>query len=172
MTNTNNTAGTKSFNTLVCGVFAVFLSVCVAGTAVANPGYIPKSIDINKADTTVFIALPGIGSKLASRIVNYREKLHGFYCVEQVAETFGLADSTFQKIKPWLVVTEGSIEKVNINTATAEALRTPYISYNLANAIYEFRIQHGQFSTLEELKKIMLVDEALFKKITPYLTVG
>ena len=59
-------------------------------------------IDINVADTTAFIALPGIGSKLAARIVNFREKLGGFYSIEQVGETFGLPDSTFQKIKQYL----------------------------------------------------------------------
>jgi DNA uptake protein ComE-like DNA-binding protein len=59
-------------------------------------------IDINSADTTSFIALPGIGSKLAARIINFRDKLGGFYSVAQVGETFGLPDSTFQKIKQYL----------------------------------------------------------------------
>jgi competence protein ComEA len=170
MTSTNFfTAIAKTFGKVMC---LVVVGVCMVDVAVADPAYIPKNIDINKADTTVFIALPGIGSKLASRIVNYREKLHGFHSVEQVAETFGLADSTFQKIKPWLVVTEITIEKININTATVEDLKIPYINYNLANAIYQFRMQHGQYSNLDQLKKIMLIDETLFNKITPYLTIG
>jgi competence protein ComEA len=59
-------------------------------------------IDINSSDTTAFISLPGIGSKLAARIINFREKLGGFYSVTQVGETFGLPDSTFQKIKQYL----------------------------------------------------------------------
>jgi DNA uptake protein ComE-like DNA-binding protein len=42
------------------------------------------SVDINSADTSAFIALPGIGSKLAARIVNFRDKLGGFYSIEQV----------------------------------------------------------------------------------------
>src|SRR5687767_7242716 len=61
-----------------------------------------SSIDINAADTSAFISLPGIGSKLALRIVNFRDKLGGFYSVDQVGETYGLPDSTFQKIKQWL----------------------------------------------------------------------
>jgi competence protein ComEA len=56
-------------------------------------------VDINAADTTALIALPGIGSKLATRIITFRNKLGGFYSVTQVGETFGLPDSTFQKIK-------------------------------------------------------------------------
>ena len=57
----------------------------------------PTIIDINTADTTAFISLPGIGSKLASRIVSFRERLGGFYSIEQIAETFGLHDSLFRK---------------------------------------------------------------------------
>jgi competence ComEA-like helix-hairpin-helix protein len=58
-------------------------------------------VDINTADTTTWIALPGIGSKLSQRIVNFREKLGGFYKVEQVGETFGLADSTFKRLNQY-----------------------------------------------------------------------
>lgn len=54
-------------------------------------------IDINTADTNLLKSLPGIGSKLAQRIINFREKLGGFNTVSQVAETYGLPDSTFKK---------------------------------------------------------------------------
>ncbi|MBD0333718.1 MAG: helix-hairpin-helix domain-containing protein, partial [Chitinophagaceae bacterium] len=61
-------------------------------------------VNINEADTSALIALPGIGSRLAARIVNFRDKLGGFYSVDQIRETYGLPDSTFQKIKPYLLV--------------------------------------------------------------------
>lgn len=152
---------------LVITAIAFFM---IGLSAKAGPNYIPKSIDINKADTTVFIALPGIGSKLAARIVQYRSRLRGFRSVEQLAEVYGLADSTFQKIKPWLVVTEAGIGKIDLNTATIEELRMPYISYNLANIIVQYRSQHGLYKKVEDLKKIMLIDEATFAKIAPYFT--
>ena len=59
-------------------------------------------IDINLADSAAFEALPAIGGGYAKSIVNFRKKLGGFYKVDQVAETFGLPDSTFQKVKPYL----------------------------------------------------------------------
>lgn len=149
----------------------IFLCIPCLAKAQPDKGYTPKSIDINKADTTVFISLPGIGSRLASRIVNYREKLGGFISVEQVGETFGLPDSTFEKIKPWLTVSSTAVQKININRATPEQLKTPYINFNLANIIYQYRLQHGLYKSLADLKKIMLIDEVLFNKITPYLTV-
>ena len=46
----------------------------------------------------------------------------------------------------------------------------PYIKWALANAIVEYRNQHGAFKNLEELKNIMLIDEATFKKIAPYFS--
>jgi len=114
--------------------------------------------------------LPGIGSKLAARIVNFRDKLGGFYSVDQVGETYGLADSTFQKIKGSLQLS-GSVKKFNINTATKDELKIhPYIKWNLANAIVEYRNQHGAFKSLDELKNIVLIDEVTFEKIVHYLS--
>lgn len=127
--------------------------------------------DINTADTTAFIALPGIGSKLAARIVSFRDKLGGFYSVEQVGETFGLPDSTFQKIKQYLQVTS-LVKKININTATVDELKAhPYIRYLIANPLVSYRNEHGPYSKPGDIKKIAVVTEAVFAKMVPYLTV-
>lgn len=129
----------------------------------------PLMVTINDADTSAFIALPGIGSKLSARIVAFRDKLGGFYSVEQIGETWGLADSTFQKIKGRLQVS-GEVRKINVNTAIKDELKVhPYIRWNLANAIVEYRNQHGSFKSLEELKNIVLVDDGLYNKIVHYL---
>lgn len=127
-------------------------------------------INANEADTAALIALPGIGSKLSARIIAFREKLGGFYSVEQIGQTYGLPDSTFQRIKGRLQVDENGIRKINVNTATKDELKAhPYIRWNLANAIVEYRAQHGAFRSLDELKNIVLVDEVTYQKIEPYL---
>ncbi|MFI5185535.1 MAG: ComEA family DNA-binding protein [Chitinophagales bacterium] len=134
-----------------------------------KPKYNP--VDINTADTSAFIDLPGIGSKLASRIISFREKLGGFYAIDQVGETYGLPDSTFQKIKSYLRIETTSIKKINMNTATKDEMKShPYIKWTLANAIVEYRDQHGNFSSLDDLKKISLITEDVFNKIKFYLT--
>ena len=128
-------------------------------------------VNINVGDTADFIALPGIGSKLSARIIAFREKLGGFYSVEQVGETYGLPDSTFQKIKGRLQIDGNGITKINVNTATKDELKVhPYIRWNLANAIVEYRNQHGAFKSLEELKNIVLIDEVMYTKIAHYLS--
>jgi competence ComEA-like helix-hairpin-helix protein len=130
-----------------------------------------SAIEINSADTTAFITLPGIGSKLAARIVNFREKLGGFYSIEQVGETFGLPDSTFQKIKQYLKLENPSLKKININTASIEELKAhPYIKWGIANPIVAYRNEHGNFTKLEDIKKIVVVTDVIYQKIIPYLT--
>lgn len=134
--------------------------------------YTIANVDINNGDTTAFIALPGIGSKLANRIIAFREKLGGFYNIEQVAETFALPDSTYKKIKDKLVITNTNVKKLNINTATVDELKQhPYLRYNIANAIIQYRTQHGNFSAVADIKKIMIITDDIFNKTAPYLTI-
>ncbi|MEO7312924.1 MAG: helix-hairpin-helix domain-containing protein [Chitinophagaceae bacterium] len=136
-----------------------------------KPDYTPRTIDINTADTSALIALPGIGSKLASRIITFRDKLGGFSTVDQLGETYGLPDSTFQKIKARLVLSTGNVRQLNINTSDANTLKGhPYIRWNIANAIVQYRTQHGNYGAVSDLKKIEIIDEATFNKIAPYLS--
>ena len=166
--------------------------VKIAGTPAANPGEkyekkeyaaaekpvypekriaAPVIIDINTADTAAFIALPGIGSKLAARIVNFRDKLGGFYGVQQVAETYGLPDSTFNKIKPLLQCNRPAVKQININTADANELKQhPYIRWNLANLIVQYRQQHGDFKSIDDLLQLATITPELLGKMKPYLT--
>lgn len=131
-----------------------------------------KSIDINAADTSEFISLPGIGSKLATRIVNFREKLGGFSSVAQLGETYGIPDSTFQKIKPRLLCLQPALKTININTADINELRAhPYLRWNIANAIINYRQQHGNYKAVEDIKKIDIITDELYNKIAPYLVV-
>lgn len=129
-----------------------------------------KPIDVNKADTSEWKTLKGIGSFYAKKIVGFRDKLGGFYSVQQVAETYGLPDSTFQTIKPFLLIDPSSIKQINLNTATVDELKAhPYIKGTIANAIVNFRANHGNFSSVEQLQKIGAIDETLYQKIAPYL---
>jgi DNA uptake protein and related DNA-binding proteins len=145
--------------------------------AAPKPVYYQKPVslpfDINTADSGLFIALPGIGSKLAERIIRFRDKLGGFISTSQVAETFGLPDSTFQKIKQKLMLGTGAVKKININTASLDEMKShPYIRYNLANAIVQYRTQHGDFMSITDLQKIMSVSPEMYKKLSPYVTIG
>ena len=130
-----------------------------------------QPFEINTADTAAFIALPGIGSKLAARIVLFREKLGGFYNTEQIREVYGLQDSVYQKILPLLKCEPGRIRKIDINTAEKETLKVhPYIRWSVANAVVNYRSQHGAFHSAEDLSRLENIDEEVLKKMMPYLS--
>lgn len=129
-------------------------------------------LEINTADTAELVKLKGIGPVLAGRIALFRERLGGFYSVEQVGEVYGLPDSVYRHIKAHLTVRDSLLRKININEADVNTLKQhPYISVQLANVIVQYRSRHGVFSRVEELTRIALVDEEIYRKIAPYLTV-
>jgi DNA uptake protein ComE-like DNA-binding protein len=129
--------------------------------------------DVNQSDSSDWCRFPGIGEKLASRIIHFREKLGGFCQIEQVAETFGLPDSTFRKIKPYLRIHSTSVQQIDINIATKEMLAAhPYIRWKIAQGIIEYRLQHGYFQSVEGLLQLAQINPVNFEKLKPYLMAG
>lgn len=126
--------------------------------------------DINTADTTQLIRLKGIGSKLAARIVKFREGLGGFVSESQFSEVFGLDSLALGELNR-LARVKSPVKKININTASPEDLdRHPYLSRRQSEVIVRYREQHGAFQSEEDLLKIKILDEKLVSKIAPYLT--
>ncbi len=129
-------------------------------------------IDINLADSAALDKLPGIGAKLSARILSFRNQLGGFYSLDQLGEVYGLVDSVYQKIKSSIVIPNPIPRKMNINTASFDELAAhPYVRYRLAKAIIQFREQHGKYHVIEDIKKIVLIDEGAFNKLVHYFSV-
>lgn len=129
----------------------------------------PK-IDINEADTASFKRLYGIGDFLADMIVKRREELGGFVSKDQLKEVYGLKEETLTRLDTQLVFVPTKIRKLSINTATKEELKAhPYLYWKHANAIVNYRKQHGEYKALEELKNIVLINDSIFQKVKPYL---
>ncbi|HEY0272713.1 MAG TPA: helix-hairpin-helix domain-containing protein [Chitinophaga sp.] len=128
--------------------------------------------DINAADSLAWMRLPGIGPSFAGRIVRFRERLGGFYAVEQVGETYGLPDSTFNKIQPFLQLHETSLKKIDLNQADEKTLGAhPYIRYSLAKLIIRFRNSHGPFAQVSDLRQLVLISDSAYQRISHYLTI-
>ena len=133
-----------------------------------KPEIVP--FDINTADTSLLIALPGIGSKLANRIIGFRDKLGGFYSIAQVKETYGLTDSTFLMVQPYLLITS-PVKMINLNTAGEVELKNhPYIRWTLAKTIISYREQHGRFKDIADLHSIKSLAPDVITKLQPYLS--
>jgi competence ComEA-like helix-hairpin-helix protein len=130
-------------------------------------------VNINAADSAQWERLPGIGPSFARRIVRYRNRLGGFHSVQQVSEVYGLADSVFKKIQPFLRLGDVSLRKLSLNDTDEKSFALhPYINTNLARLIIRYRSAHGPFRQVETLRALALVDDSIYRKIEKYLTVN
>lgn len=128
-------------------------------------------IDINLADTLAFEQLPGIGTYFAKRICKFRNLLGGFYSTSQILEVYQMDSIRYNKIEKNLVVYSKDIQKKNINKLDEYQLRKhPYISFNLARLIVNYRNEHGEFEDIEDLYELHLIDSLKFRKIAYYFT--
>ncbi len=98
---------------LVTGLAIVFALVASSGlaTAAAAAKAAPSGqININTASVQQLTALPGVGEKLAARIVEYRQKQGGFKNVSELMNVQGLGEKNLAKIQAYLT-TSGEAAK-------------------------------------------------------------
>ena len=113
-------------------------------------------INLNQADTTTLKKIPGIGSYIAKRIIDYRNRLGGYYDINQLKEIHLKADS----LKQWFIINQQDIHKMNINKAGLNRLRAhPYINFYQAKAIVEYKKRKGEITTLKVF--------SLYEEFTP-----
>jgi competence ComEA-like helix-hairpin-helix protein len=129
--------------------------------------------DLNLADTTQLKLIRGIGPVLANRIVKYRNALGGFVSQNQIKEVYGLDTNVVKMVNTRFYIDPSfRPSRININTASESDLSNhPYIRSKIAKSIVAYRFQHGSFNEIADLLKIDLIDQTIFDRIRPYLTI-
>lgn len=128
--------------------------------------------DLNSATVEDLKEIRGIGETLAGRIVNYRSKIGGFVSDLQLKDIYGLSLEARNALTVHFTVKEvPNLEVVNINSATVlELANVPYINYELAREIVNYRLLNEKISSFEELAKIKDFPSEKIDRIALYLT--
>lgn len=63
-------------------------------------------VNLNTASVEQLTTLPGVGPKLAARIVEYRQKSGSFRSPQELMNVKGVGERNFAKIEAWLTVGE------------------------------------------------------------------
>jgi len=132
--------------------------------------YTIVKLELNLCDTSEIVVVPQFGSKRAQKLVEYREKLGGFYAFEQVKEIFILQKIEPEFLKKYFTLDISLIQKININTATyKELVAHPYIDSYLAKMIINYREKKSKFTSLEEVQKATNAYQELMEKLQNYI---
>lgn len=63
----------------------------------------PHSININTANLQSLTQLPGVGTKTAKKIIEFREKNGSFVSIKQIMQIKGIGEKKYLKIKEYIV---------------------------------------------------------------------
>lgn len=126
-----------------------------------------QHVNINSADTTELMKIPGIGSYYAKAIVRYREQLGGFASVSQLEEIEGFPANALSFIH----IQANEVKTLNINQLSLNQLRRhPYINFYQAKEICDYRRLRGPIKNLQELKLLKDFPPAEIERLKPYIT--
>lgn len=137
--------------------------------------YYDFTIEVNAATQEDYERLYGIGKVYAERIVTFRNKLGGFYSINQIKDVFGIEDSTFQKFKKNLTIKPAKIQKIDINNATFEEFTAnPYFFSTVAKQIIGYRTKVKPFADVEDVNNLYFVKDhpEHYKKMLPYISIN
>lgn len=88
---------------------ALALAVLASGgiaEAAEKPAAAAAKININTASVEQLTTLPGVGARLAGRIVEYRQKQGPFKSTQELLNVKGVGERNFQKIQGQLSVAD------------------------------------------------------------------
>ena len=132
---------------------------------------IKRTVELNNADTTALMALPGIGAKRALAIVKYREQLGGFHSTNQLLEIWSIDTATYLRIKPYLKADGQFIKPLYLLDITwVELQKHPYFGGEIGRELLALRkAKKYHIDSINEIMEIKAIDSILFRKIAPYL---
>ena len=100
---------------------------------------IPKT-DLNTADSTALIELPGIGPYYAQKIIAYRKKLGSFAFKEQLLEIEGINEEKFLEMEECISLDSSLIRKFSIWEMSDDSLKIhPYIGSFSSKGIIRYK---------------------------------
>ncbi|TVQ49569.1 MAG: hypothetical protein EA362_04085 [Saprospirales bacterium] len=121
---------------------------------------------INTANAEQFQKIRGIGPVLSDRIIKYRERLGGFYSIEQLKEVFGIEDELIDNNSAYFKIEDKSIYQLDWQEDEfRNLLAHPYLDYDQVVCIMQQKRAGAESAS--DLEKCF--DELEWEKIIWYL---
>lgn len=133
---------------------------------------IPK-LELNAADSAALLSLRGIGPWYAHKILDYRERLGGFFSKEQLLEIDGFDQERFSGFADDVDVDESLCRKLDIWSAPDSVLaRHPYLGPKAARGIARYRqLYDSSRWSLDDLAKERVLPVENIEKLKKYIEI-
>ena len=146
----------------------------------------PFTFDPNTATFEEFVAL-GLPKSTAAGIVKYRKRGKVFAIPEDFAACYGISDSTYRALKPYIAIapefevkpfeqrereerdTIIRYEPFRIDTVTVTYLRTIGFTHRRATAFIRYRDMRGGLRNIEEVRECYVIPSAECDTLARYI---
>ncbi|NNF01866.1 MAG: hypothetical protein HKN22_04210 [Bacteroidia bacterium] len=130
-----------------------------------------STLEINTCNISQLMKQYNMQFEEAKAFVNYRNQLGGFQSKEQLRELKEVDPMIIDSLRQTAEIDNRYLRRLNINKLSDKAKYHPYIGKGMARLIENYRLQHGDYQSVEELKKLSIMTDALYIKLQPYLIV-
>ena len=153
----------------------------------------PRPVDLNRADRTELMQVPGVGPERADAILAHRAASGPFGKVDDLDAVHGIGAKTLEKVRPFVTAGEMSVEKlerkpppatstgsgkiktgeppIDVNAASlTELQRLPGVGPVMAQKIIDYR-EAKRFENVEELRKVPRLGAKTLDGLRKYVVV-
>lgn len=133
---------------------------------------IPK-LELNAADSAALVALRGIGPWYARKILDYRERLGGFFDKTQLLEIDGIDAERFAGLSDEVTADAARIRRIDLWHASDSLLaRHPYIGGRGARSLVRYRTLYDSTRwTLPDLAREQVLPVENIEKLKKYIEI-
>lgn len=130
----------------------------------------PFRFELNSVTFDRLITFPRIAKGRANAIIGYRERLGGYYSVDQLSEIRIMNDTLVDELRRWAFVSTDSIRRIPVADAPISRMKYhPYITYDQARQIDSARWvcqRRGHIFTPDSCRRYFGDD---WPRVRPYL---
>jgi competence protein ComEA len=131
------------------------------------------TINLNKATVEELVKLKGIGKVMADVIINYREKLGGYYSAQQLYDIKYLKPEVIESILPYLIV-DNNYKRWDLkDTNFIDFLKHPYTNRESTNILIRHFKNRDQKTELDNFyldeRFNASINRDTLQKLKPYL---
>ena len=132
--------------------------------------YQTSMVELNSADSTQLVKQLKIPAYWSSKIINYREQLGGFANKNQLLEIYHFPEGIYERIYSNIHVDVSLVSPLGINQKTTDELGLhPYLSFQEAKIIINYRNLHGPYTSLEKLQEVKGIANETVQRLMAYL---